>query len=176
MPGLTTQPPQPRINRAERRYNSVTANQAPPQPIQPQGGGMQRVSPGVYRNPDGSLQHGQGNSQAPVRPQTGGPSQVGQAAGQAFDQFSGQRPAFPNPKQFAPGQMPGFNPQVGQQMGQMMGNYFNGGMPYQNQMQNAYGAMGAQPLGNGMQQQQMDYKPGQMLGQFTQGNAYGRFF
>lgn len=146
--GLTSPPPAPRINAAQRRAptqldgrmnreerNAIRQGQA----VAPQGARFQG-------NPQGQPQQ-----RPPMPPpQTGGGSQAGQAAGQAFNNYMPQapnpmqRPQFQTPPNFQPGQMPqmpwqGFNPwgqmQFQGQQSMPYGTSSDGNNGYNNGMQ-----------------------------------------
>ena len=185
MAGLTSMPPQPRVNKMQRMTNAAFAKAGQPIPGSPQAqqgmppqgqAPMQRVSPGVYRNAQGGLQ--QGNQQAPQPQQRPQMPPQGQNPYQPMSPMQGGlRGGGYGMPPMQPGQNidPGFSMQGnGYFQGQPFGQ--NGGYGMGSAMQNAYNSYGGQSL---MQQQggggfanfnpQQQQQMGQMAGQYLKG-------
>lgn len=107
--GLMSPAPQPRINAAQRRVNNQMAQSGQ----QPRVNAAERrlINQGAMPAPEGY--QGRQPQQAPQQQQPQRPPMPPQTGGGAKMQPQGQpqpmqRPNFQNPKQFAPGQFPGF--------------------------------------------------------------------
>lgn len=170
MAGITSRPPQPRVNKAQRMTNASFAKAGRPIPgspqamqqMPPQQAPMQRVSPGMYRNDQGNLQRG--NQMPPQQMQQQRPMGPMAQAGQQAVQNIG----------WNGGVMGGMNPkdpmQPGQQNQWMQGMQqqpWYGQSPYQmfGGQQGGYGMQNAQ----GQQMQNMGQYMGQMVNPYLKG-------
>ena len=138
------------------------------------GAGLQRVSPGMYRNPQGQLVNSAGGNlpgqrsqqQRPMPPQQPNMGSVLAGAAQGANQFQPQQPM-----------QPATRPPMPYGQGQEPGMMYTGGTPnfdeiagqYNNQFQSGFGAGF-----NGQFNSAMQMNPQQQMGQLQPGEQYAQ--